>query len=95
MEPPPIPEVDENTVALIIGGYWNHPDGNTMVSGTELFGCPGSVDPETGEYMAIPIDDYPENVYMTAGVYYEEEGVDAPDEGKAMVCGGLSCNMGM
>ncbi len=90
-----MPAVDEEAVALIIGGVWNHPDGGMVVSGAELFGCPGTEDPETGEYVAIPVDDYPENVYLAAGVYYEEEGVDAEDEGRAIVCGGSSCPDGM
>ena len=68
--------------------------GTLIVSGTELFGCPGSEDPDTGEYLAIPLDDYPLDVYLAAGVYYEEEGVDAEDEGKVIVCGGFSCPNG-
>ncbi len=65
-----------------------------VIAAAELFGCEDSVHPDTGEYIGKPVDDVPEAVYLTGGIYYEEAGVDEEGRGKAVLCGGFACSAG-
>ncbi len=94
-ELPVAPEIDNEAVALIVGGFWSNPEEGIVVSGAELFGCPGSVDPVTGDMVSIPVNDYPIPMYLGAGTYYEQDGMDEENQGRAIVCGGYSCPDGL
>lgn len=96
IEPPPVADFDEDAVAMIVGGFWSRPSedgGSVIVAGVELFGCPDSVG-EDGKYVSKPVDDFPVPVYLTAGVYYEEEASGGDTYARALFCGGFECQDG-
>ncbi len=63
-------------MALIIGGYYS-PDGvNTVQQSVELFGC--------NNRYTVPIEDYPETVYLPGATYQA-------DEDRVLCCGGFTC----
>lgn len=74
----PLPGEDSSNVAMIIGGIWEEASGGSTLPSVELFGCPGY------QNVALPVEDYPTAIYLTAGQYME-------DENKVLVCGGFTC----
>ncbi len=76
------PQDDADTVAMIIGGFWDNDLGNEnylqVIPEVELFGCPDSPD------RSKILQDYPENIYLSGGRYFE-------DMDMVISCGGYSC----
>ncbi len=77
---PPIPGEGTDNVAMIVGGIIGIDDGE-IVPSVELFGCPGY------QGQSLPLEDYPLNIFLTGGMYWEAEN-------KVLVCGGSSCPAG-
>ncbi len=77
-----IQEDEIETVAMIVGGFWDIDIGNgnqlQVIPEVELFGCPDS--PDSSKIL----QDYPENVYLSGGRYFD-------DMDMVISCGGYSC----
>ncbi len=75
-------KADTDTVAMIVGGFWDIDIGNgnqlQVIPEVELFGCSDS--PDSSKIL----QDYPENVYLSGGRYFD-------DMGMVISCGGYSC----
>ena len=75
IKPTPVEPADENSAALIIGGYRDVlSNGANLVTSVEIFGCD---DHETSQ----SLDNYPYGIYLSSSVYYE---------GKVLTCGGFT-----
>ncbi len=78
-EPP-----SQRTAAIILGGM-SDPElpgqDDNLLQSAELFGCSRSI--------SIPLEDFPERIYLTGGVHFVLDEEDDP-YGKVMVCGGYT-----
>ncbi len=75
------------TAAIVVGGISNPEEpnqGDNVLNSVELIGCPRSI--------SIPLEDFPERIYLTAGVHFVLDEEDFP-LGKVVVCGGFTTSL--